>query len=1047
MKKISGDNKRLLLNFLIIFILGLAPLLWFKDGYLIKSEDVGLPLNFTEWKAYAYSWFNQRATGSYPIDNFSALFFLFLPALLQKLGFSIVSAQKFQFIFWFMLSGASIYYLLFSILNRRHPHPSIALCVVGFYMFNLYLEPIWLGFNIANISAYVAMPILMGLFVNGLKTNQVLKYVCLAGIVAILLSGIGVNPPIAYVCISIFILWFLYNFIILVLLKKELSAKRFLKFLTLFILIILLVNAFWIYPQGMRLLKSTQIGPLVSYKESVQQGIKERSKDTSFLNVLRLQGAWTWYAEYEEPYVLYSEFYQKNAFFLILGIIPAICAFLSIFNLRSSIFAPFFIIIALLGIIFSCGIHPPFSFIYKICLKVIPGFWIIRSPWYKWSLLTVLGFAVMIGIFIDWLIQRIRRAPLGSIIIPVLIFVAIMVYAYPIITGRMFATEEEREFLPPNYIKIPHYVYDASRWLSEKRDFFRIMVLPSMGRRITDWGYTGYEPVISYFTEKPLITPVVEGIFGSPYHIPNMDNLLYKWLYLNIDKTNTDERKKLKDLRLQKSHMIASKVLPLFNIGYLLYERDIRWDFYDRYESPELISNKLAMQRDLRFERSFGRWDFYLLENKIPHIYTTKKIIFLNGDIRAFEPLSRTDLFNYHIVFEKDLPSSLLNLLQRENLFDIEIHYNNKDISNEINRNPCFLFSTEEDNIFYKKEVPDEEIRQYLNFYFIEDTYYRDTTSKKILWIKGPGLPLKLKIINQSQDIIRTNLKFSCKSFRMRRGLYVYLNDELVQKNMLEADKDSEVRLIDLKLEPGINILSFATNQKSILHNGLKRGISFSKDFIFYANEFNINLKIPFNNRFYIYLYPYPVDDINYLPASKKIVVNQKRFNLRFNRRKIEYIHKEAISLKEGLNSIRFIHHRGEGYYLLLVPESLKMTRRLNPVKVLDKSPVRYKLEVNCQEDSNFFLIFNESYDDKWQAYILKPDGRRKIISNHFIINGYANGWYVSKIEKSGQPVIIVIKYAPQNQFWIGLLASIPTFLSCILVIFIQPIIRRKKGR
>jgi len=281
----------------------------------------------------------------------------------------------------------------------------------------------------------------------------------------------------------------------------------------------------------------------------------------------------------------------------------------------------------------------------------------------------------------------------------------------------------------------------------------------------------------------------------------------------------------------------------------------------------------------------------------------------------------------------------------------------------------------------------------------------------------------------------------------MRRGLYVYLNDELIQKNMLEADKDSEVRLIDLKLEPGINILSFATNQKSILHNGLKRGISFSKDFIFYANEFNINLKIPFNNRFYIHLYPYPVDNINYLPASKKIAVNQKRFNLRFNRRKIEYIHKEAISLKEGLNSIRFIHHRGEGYYLLLVPESLKMTRGLNPVKVLDKSPVRYKLEVDRQENSNFFLIFNESYDDKWQAYILKPDGRRKIISSHFIINGYANGWYVSEIEKSGQPIIIVIKYAPQNQFWIGLLASIPTFLSCILVIFIQPIIRRKKGR
>ncbi len=1052
---LKRKRKNFVYSLIIIFVLGLVPLLWFKGGYLIKSEDVGLPLNFSEWMSYTYAWFNQRATGTYPIDNFSALFFLFIPAILQKIGLSLLLAQKIHFIFWFMMPGFALFYLLLAIFDGKFPHPLIVLTAVGFYMFNLYLEPVWLGFSIANLSAYTALPFLMGFFINGLRTKKFLKYISLSGLIAILLSGIGVNPPIAYVCLVIFGLWVLYNFIFLVLLKREVNYRKFLKFLLLFALVIILVNAFWIYPQGMRYLKSAQLKQqLQLYRQSVEegyQGIMERSKYTSLLNVLKLQGAWTWYEDYDnDPYVLYSERYQKSILFLILSILPVTFAFLSIFNLKRTKYALFFIFMALIGIMFSVGMHhmlpdpipedfnypedcspAPLSFIYKFFLNV-PGFWIVRSPWYKWTLLTVLGLAVMIGVSVKGLLQKFKNRPFISKVLPVLLFLSIMLYAYPIIIGSMFTTKEQRTYVPSNLIKIPQHVYKASEWLSEKKDFFRIMILPSMQRRITYWGYTGYEPVVSYFTEKPIITPVIEGTFGSAYSIPNIDNLLYNWLYINVDRTSKDDIEKKKNAELQKSHLVATKILPFFNIGYLLHEQDVRWDFYDKYESPDFVRNKLALQEGISLERSFGKWDFYKIESKIPHIYATKDITLIDGGIEALEPLSRTDFFDYNLVFKSYISSQALSFLEKQNIFDSVIYYNCKDIPNEQYDYTCLLLSTEDNNIFYKKEVLDRNLKDKLKISFVNDTFIKD---KQRYWMEGLGLSLEVKIINETNEKIYTNLKFSCSSFKIKRGLYVYLNDSPfpLHKTMLDADEDMQVKLKNLELEPGENILSFRTNQESILHKGFKRGISFKNDFVLYLYEFNTNVKIPSKGPFYVYLYPYPINDINFLPPLKQITVNHKIAPLKFNDEKIEYARENAFSFNKSFNSLKFIRNRDENYYLLIVSKAPKVAQELINVEVATDNPVRYILDINQGREKSYVLILNESFDENWRAYYLISSGRYEEIKTHFIINGYANAWCVNRQENDRQSSTVMLKYVAQNQFWIGITVATPVFLFCTL--------------
>lgn len=1138
-------------SLLIIFILGLTPLLWFHDGCIIKSEDAGIPLNFSEWHPYTYSWFNQRATGTYPIDNFSALFFLFLPALLQKIGFSILLAQKIQFVLWFLTPGLCLYYLLLSIYEGKSPHFLVTLCAAGFYMFNLYLEPVWLGFNIANLSAYAFMPLLLGFFINGMRTGKFVKYICLGGLTALFISGVGANPPIAYACLIIFVLWILYNFIFSVLLKREIKFKTYLKYSLFFPLVIILVNAFWIYPQASRYLKSAQLEPLESYKQSVEKGydgIIERSKYTSLINVLRLQGAWTWYESYEEdPYVLYSEFYQKNRLFLVLSIVPALCAFLAVFFLRSTKYAIFFILIALMGIAFSVGMHytPPsypvptaypegcrpafLAVIYKFFLNAVPGFWVVRSPWYKWSLLTTLGFAVMIGISAGAVMKRLERFFLISLLVPVLIFAALLRYAFPILTGEIFTTDVERNYISYNHIKIPPYVFEASDWLSRKKDFFRIMVLPSMERRITKWGYAGYEPVISYFTEKPVIAPVLENTFGSPYCIPNMGNFLYKWLY--YDKTIENVEK----LRELKSNQIAAKILPMFNIGYLLYEKDIRYDFYKndpskKIESEDFVHYKLSLQKGLTAEKNFGEWEFYRVENELPHIYAVDDVTLIDGEVKALEPLSRTHFFDYNLIFEDKISTETLGIMRQRRLVGEKILYNyNEAPIEESGEKFCFLLDTENADVFYKTEVTDENVSELTEVSFIEGTFERDNSSSTEtgFWMKGGSEPLEARILNKGRKSAAANLKFSCRNIGQEKILRVYLNDRLIKVEKLEADKTKEIKLLNIELVSGENSLKFLapgeikfnTNALSNVSlrgsdggrsnpegcegelrdnlvgiassaalndiNCVRAGIFLDGDFVFYTYEFNAEINVPEERIFYAYLYPYPVNPVreirflmvsadgdfsakggfpsgekppstsnndrrlesavfsngvnesDYLPASKEVMINDKKIEMSFAGETSEYGAAKPISLKKGRNSVKFLQEGRKGYYFLLSSALPPKDRQLTGARILDNSPVFYKLEFDDLERNDLLFVLNEAFDEGWEAFYRTANGKHEKIPAHFLVNGYANGWYLDLQGKDRHNIVIVLKYANQRGFVTGLGISVLVLTACgIIFIF-----------
>lgn len=123
-------------------------------------------------------------------------------------------------------------------------------------------------------------------------------------------------------------------------------------------------------------------------------------------------------------------------------------------------------------------------------------------------------------------------------------------------------------------------------------------------------------------------------------------------------------------------------------------------------------------------------------------------------------------------------------------------------------------------------------------------------------------------------------------------------------------------------------------------------------------------------------------------------------------------------------------------------------------------NPTRYLVDVKGAEGS-FVLVFSDSFNKGWKAYIrqkadderLKAKGEEPLsalwsawsdrgnrleIKEHFMVNGFANGWIVQTGQEAkgegqkAQNFEIVLEYKPQILLEAGVLISAVTLLGCI---------------
>lgn len=106
-------------------------------------------------------------------------------------------------------------------------------------------------------------------------------------------------------------------------------------------------------------------------------------------------------------------------------------------------------------------------------------------------------------------------------------------------------------------------------------------------------------------------------------------------------------------------------------------------------------------------------------------------------------------------------------------------------------------------------------------------------------------------------------------------------------------------------------------------------------------------------------------------------------------------------------------------------------------------------------EDKKQNMSAKEPFE--WSAVItaLRDKGKRIELKDHFLVNGYANAWYVDldklkdsmtiKSDKGGKKEFeIILEFKPQRLFEIGVVISLTTLSLCITYLVYDSIKRRR---
>ncbi len=100
-------------------------------------------------------------------------------------------------------------------------------------------------------------------------------------------------------------------------------------------------------------------------------------------------------------------------------------------------------------------------------------------------------------------------------------------------------------------------------------------------------------------------------------------------------------------------------------------------------------------------------------------------------------------------------------------------------------------------------------------------------------------------------------------------------------------------------------------------------------------------------------------------------------------------------------------------------------------------SPVEYSVET-FNNNPYFYVVLNEGFHSGWKVILNSPT---EVVSekNHFLANGYANGWLINRSGK----LSFKIEFTPQEYFYKAIFISVVGYIAIILVL-LRKIIARK---
>jgi hypothetical protein len=1025
--------RSIIIDLLIIGLIGLLSISWFRGDYLIAAGDFSMPLDrIKSFNANFYMW-DLRSLG----DANPRILALTVPvwayfAFAEAIGLSVVSTEIFLFYFVFTLSGLSMYYLTTTLLsNKAFLFKRLAGLVSGiFYMLNPYVAINIMPLRQTSFMIYAVLPMILAIFVKGLTEKRSLKFAVVASISLMLSTSIFVDP--SYVPLTFLPLFIYFSFFILTNLKREAFFSGF-KFTTVFISLWALLNLYWLIPDAYsapnELAQVT--GAYGSVGMSFQSNVLKNS--APLLGAVRLLGYWALDTGYKgDPYFTWASTYQSPVLIIISFLLPLL-AFVPVLLKSKDKHILFFTSFAIISLLLVNGSYSPIgAWIYTS----VPHFeTLFNTPYLRFEIYVVLAYAFLIGYALAELFSRFSlhlkkfRKHANKIIsgLPVvfMLFLIVGVYAFPLWTGDV--VRPGTEVIPSNRYQMPTYYQTATDWLSTDAEDFRIIAFPisKIGYAAFNWengGYNGPYPA-EWLFPKPVISSTLDGN--------------------GIAGLTTE-------LIINNSCTAASKLLALMGVKYVLFHEDTNWAYVEDHpswisSSPEQINSILNSTDAFSLEKKFGNLAFYRNNYWNPnHIYAATDSILTDialnhtGEIverNDFEPASSV------LILSNQLENTQISSLSLNTVFIRKpelLNSTDSPISNALNTariiyaiesQPTTIFTPNPGN--YLLAIKVEAGYDYGNLLAkIDDQIFTiDANSQE----QGPVVTYKyIGPINLTVGYHTISTSGEATSIAIYEGSATPINwtSTFASQSYVARYYPSWQAVVRKDGSESLDALSFYTMDQS--------SYAFPQDFTSW-NAYNSTI---------IYLTtgdnPLRIDQIltDGNPTSDITGVwwetdwmGMATTHITFpiiipvNQKAIKQINHKAdtATLKTNPPPIEnmLLYSLKDGEDFADADNLLSSNQTDTPSITYEEiNPTKYVVHVDAS--TPFFLVFSESYDKDWIATI---DGQQIPNEYHFTANGFANGWYINKTGI----FVITLEFQPQNLFYAGSAISLTTLVICIV--------------
>lgn len=613
----------------LVFCISLVPFLWLKNNQILLGYDNIYPINGLDFlKDRFFSWTLTQGFGFDQSGQQGTLVVHLIDSIPQFFGASTQLSQKIVFSFWFFLIILSSYIFVirlekFGFIKSKY----LRYIFPVLYSVNFYMLQAWWVAERAKFSLVVAMPLILAIILPMIKEklsfSKILKSSILCSLVLTVFNGGGWGglPLYGGLIVALFCFFIFYAFTFLLSNRKK-EIIHLVLFNVLFAVFFVLLNAYTLFPFLATVLG--QFGSLVNAEggiEGVLSWSRYISADTSFMNLIRLQGIPDWYNSLTHPYA--SE-YLTNPSLIAASFIFPLLLFLAFVTGRkeNEKMKLFFLFLFLVSLFLSAGSHKPLGFIFELLMEHVPGFIIFRSPIFKFGYVYWFAASFLIGIalslvieFISIKAQKYKGGNLIAFILPILVLLSIVLYHFPYLTGDIFNIEKTSI---SSRVEVPAYVHDFSKWWKSKGDRDRILLLPKMN---DNWYFDQFR--WNYMSLFPLL-----GNFGNENTVTNsvlISSAEKSFLNSFYSSINLQDFKKMDSLA------------SMLGIKYFLVRKDFYHDLSDQEtDDPLQVEAKLKNNPNIQKEAVFGEWIVYGYKEEKPFIFAINKAILAHGDISLY---------------------------------------------------------------------------------------------------------------------------------------------------------------------------------------------------------------------------------------------------------------------------------------------------------------------------------------------------------------------------------------------------------------------------